>query len=31
MTLPEAAHSGGAKRPVKERLLVPPLINDFGI
>ena len=28
MTLPEAAHFGGAKRPVKERPLVPPLIDD---
>ena len=27
MTLPEAAHFGGAKRPVKERPLVPPLID----
>ena len=27
-TLPEAAHFGGAKRPVKERPLVPPLIDD---
>ena len=24
----EAAHFGGAKRPVKERPLVPPLIDD---
>jgi hypothetical protein len=28
MTPPEAAHFGGAKRPVKERPLVPPLIDD---
>ena len=28
MTLPEAAHFGGAKRPVKERPLVLPLIDD---
>ena len=28
MTPPEAAHFGGAKKPVKERPLVPPLIDD---
>ena len=28
MALPEAAHFGGAKKPVKERPLVPPLIDD---
>ena len=28
MALPEAAHFGGANQPVKERPLVPPLIDD---